>query len=303
LTAARIAKALAGHRSGHGYLCRCPVPLHGKGNADRNPSLSIADGAKGLLVRCFAGCDARDILAELRRRGLLDDCAETSRREEVRAALRPAPEPDPEPDKRALELWRSAMPVQGTPAEQYFRSRGITIGIPESIRFIQHLDYVPRISFPGLIAAVQRPDRQIIACQVTWLDPGGKAKVSTPRKTIGRLGSGAVRLGPAGDALGVAEGVESALSAMQVFGVQAWASLGAHRIHKIVIPNGVRDLLVFAKMMAPAAKQPNAPFGRTRTAPSESITRQPDRKTGTMPLRRDWRPRHEWNSQHCGRPH
>src|ERR1700731_3577443 len=73
-TARSIAQALSGSiRNGNGFLCRCPVATHGKGRGDRNPSLSIADGDDGkLLVRCFAGCDSLDVLAELRRRGLTD---------------------------------------------------------------------------------------------------------------------------------------------------------------------------------------------------------------------------------------
>jgi hypothetical protein len=72
-TARAVSQALGGTGNGKGFLCRCPVPSHGKGNGDRNPSLSVADGDKGLLVRCFAGCDQRDVLAELRSRGLLGE--------------------------------------------------------------------------------------------------------------------------------------------------------------------------------------------------------------------------------------
>jgi hypothetical protein len=54
-----------------------------------------------------------------------------------------------------------------------------------------------------------------------------------------------VRLGPISDAVGIAEGVESALSAMQIFGVPAWASLGRDRMHNVVIPDGVRELRIF----------------------------------------------------------
>lgn len=80
-TARSIAQALSGSiRNGKSFLCRCPVATHGKGRGDRNRSLSIADGDDGkLLVRCFAGCDWLDVLAELRRRGLTDK-PKTSRR-------------------------------------------------------------------------------------------------------------------------------------------------------------------------------------------------------------------------------
>jgi RecA-family ATPase len=80
MSAAEIARALGGKRNGAGFLCRCPVPSHGQGRGDRTPSLSIADGDKGLVVKCHAGCDPLDVLAELRRRGLADCSASRSSR-------------------------------------------------------------------------------------------------------------------------------------------------------------------------------------------------------------------------------
>jgi len=143
--------------------------------------------------------------------------------------------------------WRAAIPAKGTLAEQYLRSRGITIDIPPTLRFIPHIDYLPRVSFPAMVAAVQRPDRQVIAVQVTFLKPDGtgKAPVSSPRKTVGKLGSGAVRLGPAGDAVALAEGTETALAVMQLAGKACWASLGATRIHAIRLPSTVREVWHF----------------------------------------------------------
>ena len=62
-----IAKALGKHtRSGNGYSCLCPV------HDDHTPSLSLSIGEKGnLLVKCFAGCDFKDILKEISNRNLL----------------------------------------------------------------------------------------------------------------------------------------------------------------------------------------------------------------------------------------
>lgn len=46
------------------WIASCPGPLHDRG--DRNPSLSIKEESDGrLLVCCFAGCSADDILAAL----------------------------------------------------------------------------------------------------------------------------------------------------------------------------------------------------------------------------------------------
>jgi hypothetical protein len=69
MTAAeRIAKALGGaYRSGIWWRSQCPV--HGS----RSGTLALLDGEGGLVVHCHAGCNHQDILAELRRRGLLNN--------------------------------------------------------------------------------------------------------------------------------------------------------------------------------------------------------------------------------------
>jgi hypothetical protein len=60
-----IANSLGGaKKTATGYLCRCPC------HDDKTASLSIALGANGLMLNCFAGCSWQDIKEELSRRGL-----------------------------------------------------------------------------------------------------------------------------------------------------------------------------------------------------------------------------------------
>ena len=65
MNAAVIAATLGdARREGRGWRCRCP--LHG------GHSLVLRDGDDGgVLVTCWGGCDRLDVLAELRRCGLL----------------------------------------------------------------------------------------------------------------------------------------------------------------------------------------------------------------------------------------
>jgi len=250
MSAAEIAKALHGRPNGRGYLCCCPTRSHGQGRGDLNPSLSVADGDMPgrVLITCFSGCTRRDVLAELRARGLLDD----RDREPVSRPPRAAPPepPEPEPDSEALELWRRAEPTAGTLAATYLAvHRGLEGPAPPTLRFARSVLYRPAgIRIPALIAAVQRPDRAVIALQATFLrsSDGAKAPVSVPRMTVGALGNGAVRLGAAGPMLGVAEGVETGLSAMAMTGVPVWCALGAARLHRVRVPDEVREVVIFA---------------------------------------------------------
>ena len=58
MNAEGLARALGGRQFGGQWLARCPC------HEDRTPSLSITDGKDGrVLLHCFAGCDARDLIA------------------------------------------------------------------------------------------------------------------------------------------------------------------------------------------------------------------------------------------------
>ena len=50
------------HRTGRGVMALCPV------HNDRSPSLSIHEGDRGLLLRCFAGCRLEEITQALKLR-------------------------------------------------------------------------------------------------------------------------------------------------------------------------------------------------------------------------------------------
>jgi Toprim domain-containing protein len=128
-SAADVARALGGRKAGRGYVAKCPA------HQDSNPSLSLADGEWGLLVKCHAGCDSRDVLAKLRQRGLLELAAMAS----ARNAPRPMHEPrnnesDVDRSRRALAIWAEARSLRGTSAWTYLSRRGIDlIGLPENI--------------------------------------------------------------------------------------------------------------------------------------------------------------------------
>lgn len=129
---------------------------------------------------------------------------------------------------------------------EYLRGRGITLELPPSIREGRML-YLDRVPLPSMVVAVQAPNRAVIAVQTTLLTwSAAKAPATRPRTTTGAMGYGAVRLAAAGPVLGLAEGVETALSAMQISGVPVWATLGAQRLGRIALPPCVGELILFA---------------------------------------------------------
>jgi len=231
MNAARIALALNGKRNGNVYLCHCPVPSHGQGRGDRNPSLSIAEGDDRLLVRCFGGCDPRDVLNALRRRGLLreDRC---DRRHQIPT------EPDNTADRVRLarRLWGSRQPTAGTPAERYLRDcRGYAGPIPSTVAYMpargEHVHAmiaafgIANEPQPSLLAIT---DGAVRAVHLTRLAPDGrgKAEIENPKIAVGRPSGLPIVLAPPNDLLGlvITEGIEDALSMHEATGLGAWAA-------------------------------------------------------------------------------
>jgi hypothetical protein len=237
-TAADVARLLHGRAEGTGFLCRCPVPTHGQGRGDRNPSLGVSDGSKGVVFHCFAGCTHNQVSAALEARGDL-----------------PPPSAAPivsTPRTRttstfARKLWSYSRPISGTLGDKYLRSRGFTALPPATVRFLPRYRYDAMREFPCLIAAVQAPAREIIAVQLTFLGADGrKAPVTYPRRAIGPYADGMLRLAPVASELGIAEGFETAWAASLIHKIPVWATLSGDRFMIVKIPPEVSRLTIFA---------------------------------------------------------
>lgn len=249
--AQRITAAMRGRWYGNYGAVRCPC------HEDREPSLVLRDGAERLLVRCYAGCDARDVLQQLRRLGLLGGEANGVRLGRISD---PAPALDRERRaQRARELWRGALRAEGTPAEAYLRARGITIAPPLSLRFAAALWHAPsRRKHPAMVAAVQGPAGDVRGVHRTYLaaDGAAKAAISPAKMMLGDCAGGAVRLGGAGDELAIGEGIETCLSFLQATGIPTWAALSTSGMRAVALPP--RAALVYLIVDADAAGEASA---------------------------------------------
>jgi DNA primase len=244
MTAKAIAKALGGRKAGAAWMARCPA------HEDRAPSLSIADTRDGkVLVCCHAGCDQRDVIAALRARGVWD-AGERRSIHFSRKLDRAAPSEIDDAMRRteaALAIWRGAQLATGTSIETYLQSRGLTVPIPPSIRFHTGLRHPSGGVWPAMVALVtQGADGKPIGIHRTFLarNGDGKAPVEPAKMMLGPCRGGAVRLGPACDALMVGEGIETCLAAMQVSGRAAWAALSTAGLRTLDLPHAVRDVIV-----------------------------------------------------------
>ncbi len=225
---------------------------------EKSPSFSVND-AKGFF-HCF-GCGAHgDILDWWRdAEGLsFEEARERLRREAGALPIQRERAPShAEKDRDTLRkqaegraIWTAAQPAGGTIAETYLRqARGIGIAPPACLRFHPRLPVGPRElgDAPAMVAAVTDLAGAVVAVQRTFLlpDGSGKARFERPKRALGPVGEGAVCLAPAGIVMGIAEGIETGLSAMELFAVPVWCALGSN-LARVVLPDFVRNVALFA---------------------------------------------------------
>ena len=65
-------------------------------------------------------------------------------------------------------------------------------------------------------------------------------------EAIRTIKGGAIRLFPAIDTLAVAEGIETALAVHKRFDLPVWATISAGGMESLVVPEGIREILIFA---------------------------------------------------------
>lgn len=229
----------------NGQSALIPGPGHSK--ADRSVSLRQLPNGR-ILIHCFSPKDDwRAVQAMLGARGVMIGApgangphpSEAGTSEEHRI-------------RRVRKLWRQAVPLQGTRAETYLRARGIlTRTWPSALRFLPEATSLhDKRKRPALIAAITNNHDDLQGVQITLLTPCGrdKAAIETPRRIIGRLSGGAVRLcdGPVQGKLIVAEGVETAMSASAALDIPAWSALSAGNLARFTPPDGVSCMIIAA---------------------------------------------------------
>jgi hypothetical protein len=143
---------------------------------------------------------------------------------------------------KAQWLWRNSQPINSTPAEVYLReARRYQGRLPATLGYLPERNEFP----PAMIAAfclADEPEPGVLAVnpdeidgvQLTRLarDGHGKAGSDNDKITIGRFTGTPIVLAAPNDllGLGVAEGIEDALSLHQSTGLGCWASGGASRL-------------------------------------------------------------------------
>ncbi|WP_417729459.1 toprim domain-containing protein [Roseovarius sp.] len=144
----------------------------------------------------------------------------------------------------------SAQP--GDLVHTYLATRGVDELIyPEALRFAPKMSDGAGGVRPSMVAIVSGQDGKAVTMHRTFLKPdgSGKAEMEAPRKLMpGKLPDGAcVRLCEyvPGGPLGIAEGIETALSASALYEIPVWAALNSSVLKRWRPPAGSHEIAVF----------------------------------------------------------
>lgn len=182
---------------------------------------------------------------------------EAAREIESVVGVIPASAPAPnqsDSDKLAIcrRMWgESSAVVPGDPVALYFARRCGIETVPPVIRFHPRLAYRHDdgsvTHHPAMVCRVQDVTGAGSAIHRTYLtEAGEKASVPTAKKVAGNLPAGAaIRLFSPSECIGVAGGVETALSAFLLFGVPTWAAVTAGGLERWTPPGKTKRVIVF----------------------------------------------------------
>lgn len=161
-------------------------------------------------------------------------------------------------------LWEKALPLSAEaagPARAYLANRMLTvrgINVDDTLRFDPYLPYRDEDGnmvgkYPAILAAIRSPEGELITLHRTYLtSTGKKARVPNAKKMMSvpndrEVVGGAIRLGEMlNGVVGVAEGMETALSAYRATGIPTWSAVSASILQGFIPPEGTKVVINWA---------------------------------------------------------
>jgi DNA primase len=249
------------HRAGNELKACCPF------HADRTPSFTIyADDRRAHCFGCGWSGDVLDFVQQaygVKLPGAIEmlDGGALRELEQQRAPAKPKADMRPV----AQRIVKGSVPIEGTPAAAYLRSRGITMDLPHTLRFARLAP--PQIEGNGLLAAngpgllptlvaiVTNPAGELVGLQRTYLTEDGRKAATkatdTDRKpkvkySLGNVIGGSVQLGPPSASMLVTEGLEDGLTLHQALGRSVWVAAGTSMMPQMTFAPVTRAIVIGA---------------------------------------------------------
>lgn len=160
--------------------------------------------------------------------------------------------PKKDPRERLQKVQAQLTKVNDVgPVARYLRNRGVPVSdkLKEHPGMAYYEDGSYAGSYPAMVATFSAPSGQPLTFHITYITKAGaKAEVSVPKKIlppVSDMHGGSIKLFPAAEVMGIAEGIETALACYQKFGVCTWAAYSANFLEQFVPPKECENLIIF----------------------------------------------------------
>ena len=132
----------------------------------------------------------------------------------------------------------------------YLTGRGLKV--PPGIRSHPGLEYYQDGTqggvYPAMLGLVTSQDDKPVSWHRTYLQDGKKAFVGVPKKMmtpVGTIKGAAIRLYPLAPTIGIAEGIETAIAAHDLFGIPVWSAVSSQGMVDFRPPLGVEEVVIY----------------------------------------------------------
>lgn len=170
-------------------------------------------------------------------------------------------------------FWQAQQSIKGTPAEFYFKARGINFNVlkkqPHAIRFAPECFFErdkrtgQKSYMPAIVTAIHNANNEFVGVHRTFLEQTNGVWRRKTKKVLGSFAGGAIRLwrgktaAPIGklstlknldeidETLIICEGIEDGLSiAMACPEYRIWTSISVSNLQNIEIPKGINQVII-----------------------------------------------------------
>lgn len=225
------------------YRGKCPLcGRHGKFRIDDK------DGRGTYICVCSAGTGFQLLERSQKKsfRTLADEVDKLLGR--IPGVIYPQSESTAETRKREniLSCFQQMVDIKNTPAAIYLQRRGI-IHLPENyVRFCPADKNLGNLSLWALATDAKNRVCYLHRTLIDGTEAVRRMSALQSGTYLEHAVSVAVRLYPLTETLGIAEGIETALSCHQLYGINTWSAMNAGFLAKFIAPCKVSHLIVFA---------------------------------------------------------
>ena len=159
------------------------------------------------------------------------------------------------PGLKLNKLWKASKKLTGRDqVSKYLRSRGLVL-TPDNIRFCSKCyESDSKTEMSAMVARIQNKAGKPVSLHRTYLDGEKKAEIESPKKIMTPtepLRMAAIRLFMPGgmfekDTVGIAEGIETAIAAAQLFSIATWSVMSTSLMMNFEPPPEYRNIIIFA---------------------------------------------------------